>query len=294
MRVGHNLTIGMLMLAACGHSSDAAAPKQQPRQSAAAPKRFDISGVSVGDSLAAATATLRQQGFTTSLDTGEWSFDDWVEASRAKAAGRVPSPKANGPRRLHARKGAEYIYADIKVSADGGLLESVTYKAPANGRPAAALVAEVTKRYASGAQLNPTMNRICAASEPDCRKSNPQESYVQYSAGSELQIALYPGFRQMRQWTADFNAAMRKRLGPVPRPSRRLVLRVGTPSARRRRRGRPPARRGLETRRRAGRRQAVSSGRLRLHGRRRGRPDPRTARQRPCRRDGRGASVRAR
>ncbi|MBV9371093.1 MAG: hypothetical protein JOZ90_10595 [Alphaproteobacteria bacterium] len=216
MPVGHHLTIGMLILAGCGQASDAAAPKQPPPQSAAAPKRFDISGVSLGDSLAAATATLRQKGFITSLDTGEWSFDDWVEASRARAAGRFPSPKANGPRRLHARKGAEYIYADIKVSADGGILESVTYKAPANGRPAAALVAEVTARYGRGAQLNPAMNRICATAEPDCRKSNPQESYIQYSPGSELQISLYPGLRQMRQWTADFNAAMRKRLGPAP------------------------------------------------------------------------------
>lgn len=216
MRVGHHLTIAMLLLAGCGQSGDAAAPKQQPGQSASTTQRFEIAGVSVGDSLAAATETLRKRGFTTSVTTGEWSFDDWVEASRAKAAGRFPNPKANGPRRLHARKVLETIYADIQVSADGGVLKSVNYTAPSNGRPPAELIAEVTARYARGAQLNPRMNRICAAGDPDCRKSNPQQTYVQYGAGRELVISLFPGLQQMRQWDADSNAAMRKRLGPVP------------------------------------------------------------------------------
>jgi hypothetical protein len=220
MRSGHYLAVGLLTLAGCGQPSDAAAANSEARaqssRGSTAAKRFDVAGVAVGDSLAAATATLRQKGFTTSLDTGEWSFDDWVEASRAKAAGRFPNPKANGPRRLQARKGVEYIYADIQVSADGGVLKSVRYAAPSNGRTPTELVAEVTGRYGRGAQLNPAMNRICAAGEPDCRKSNPQETYVQYGAGGELVISLQPGLRQMRQWTADFDAAMRKRIGPVP------------------------------------------------------------------------------
>jgi hypothetical protein len=204
------------MLAGCGQASDAAPTKGQPSRGANAPQRFDVAGVAVGDSLTAATANLRKRGFATTLDTGEWSFDDWVESSRAKAAGRFPNPKANGPRRLHARKGVEYIYADIQVSADGGVLKSVRYTAPSNGRTPTELVAEVTARYGRGSQLNSAMNRICAAGEPDCRKSNPQETYVQYGAGGELVISLQPGLRQMRQWTAEFDAAMRKRLGPVP------------------------------------------------------------------------------
>lgn len=215
MRVGHHLIIGMLMLAGCGQSGDAAAPEQQSRGPLAG-KRFDIAGVAVGDSLAAATETLRKRGFKTSVTTGEWSFDDWVEASRAKAAGRFPNPKANGPRRLHARKGAETIYADIQVSADGGVLKTVNYTAPSNGRSPAELIAEVAARYGRGTQPNPRMNRICAAGDPDCRKSNPQQTYVQYGAGRELVISLFPGLQQMRQWELEFNAAMRKRLGPVP------------------------------------------------------------------------------
>jgi ribosomal protein S16 len=216
MRLRFYLTTGLLMLAGCGQSSDAAPAPTRQHEQPAAPARFDVAGVAVGDSLRAATAALRDRGFTVHVSKGGWTFDDWVENSRAKAEGRMPRVKADGPKELQARKGVEFIYANLRAAGDGAVLETVGYTAPSNGRPREQLLAEVKKRYSNGFQPRPTMYRICAKGEQACTRSQPEANYVQFNPDDPLRILLFPGARQERQWRAEFDTALRKRLGPAP------------------------------------------------------------------------------
>lgn len=211
-----NLTVGLLMLAACGQSSDAAPVASRAEPPRSSPARFDVAGVAVGDSLRTATAALRDRGFTVHVINGGWTFDDWVENSRAKAEGRMPRVKADGPKELQARKGVEFIYANIRASGEGAVIETVGYTAPSNGRPREQLIAEVTRRYSGGFQPRPTMYRICAKGEPACTRSQPEANYVQFTPDDPFKILLFPGAQQEKRWRADFDAALRKRLGTAP------------------------------------------------------------------------------
>jgi hypothetical protein len=216
MRAQFYLTTGLLLLAGCGQPSDAAPAHSRAEQAQPSPTRFDVAGVAVGDSLRTAAAALRDRGFTVHVFNGGWTFDDWVENSRAKAEGRMPQVKADGPKELQARKGVEFIYANLRASGDGPIIETVGYTAPSNGRPREQLIAEVARRYSNGFQPRPTMYRICAKGEPACTRSQPEANYVQFTPDDPLKILLFAGARQERQWRADFDAALRKRLGPAP------------------------------------------------------------------------------
>ena len=216
MRAGHYLTISLLMLAGCDQSSEAAPPRPQPKGEAAASARFDLAGVAVGDSLASATAALRQRGFSIEMHTGTWSFDDWVEDSRAKSLGRSTYIPANAPKGFHARKGPELITAELRASGEGMLVESVTYTAPSNGRPPEQLIREVKTRYSNGVPASRGAYRICVTSDAACNRRQPEENYVQFTPTDPFRILLFPGAAQERKWRADFDAALRKRLGPAP------------------------------------------------------------------------------
>jgi hypothetical protein len=216
MRVQFYPAAGLLMLAGCGQASDAAPARSQAEQPRPSPTRFDVAGVAVGDSLRSAAAALRDRGFTVRVFNGGWTFDDWVENSRAKAEGRMPRVKADGPKQLQARKGVEFIYAEVRASGDGPVLESVGYSTPSNGRPREQLIAEVKTRYSSGFQPRPAMYRICAKGDPACTRSQPEANYVQFTPDDPFRISLYPGAQQERKWRAEFDAALRKRLGPAP------------------------------------------------------------------------------
>lgn len=216
MRGRYYLTAGLLLLTGCGQAADAVPPHKQPQPPAAASSRADVAGVALGDSVQAATATLRQRGFDVVIEKGGYSFGDLIESARAKAAGRFPDPKLDGPQRLHARKGVETIEAEIDASPEGGYLKRVIYSAPSNGRPAAEMAAIIIERYGSGRQVDRRLARICARTDTDCSKSNPQQNYIQYSTGDKMGIALLAGVQQRIRWKDEFDAAMRKRLRPVP------------------------------------------------------------------------------
>jgi hypothetical protein len=216
MRVVNHLILGTLMLAGCGQPSDAAPARRQAEQPLPASTRFDVAGVAVGDSLRSASAALRDRGFTVRVFNGGWTFDDWVENSRAKAEGRMPQVKAEGPKELQARKGVEFIYANLRASGDGPIIETVGYTAPSNGRPREQLIAEVRSRYSSGFQPRPAMYRICAKGEPACTRSQPEANYVQFTPDDPFKILLFAGAQQEKRWRAEFDAALRKRLGPAP------------------------------------------------------------------------------
>jgi hypothetical protein len=216
MRAGNYVTIGLLMLGGCGQSSEAAPAKPHPKAQAAAPARFDLAGVAVGDSLASATAALRQRGFSIEMHTGTWSFNDWVENSRAKSLGRSTYIPANAPKGFYARKGPELITAELRASSEGMVVESVTYTAPSNGRPPEQLIREVKARYPNGHQASRGAYRICATSDAGCDRRQPEENYIQFTPTDPFRILLFPGAAQERKWRADFDAALHKRLGPAP------------------------------------------------------------------------------
>lgn len=216
MRARHYLTRSLLILAGCGEASDAAPPKQQPAAQAVAATRFDVAGVAVGDSLASATAALKERGFSVQVFTGGWSFDDYVNDFRAKAEGRTSRPKVDAPKRLQARKGVEAIYAKMRPTGDDIVIEMVSYSAPANGRPAEQLTQEVKARYSNGVQPRPGSDRLCAKGDAACTAREPAQNYVAFDPRDPFQITLFAGSEQQRRWRADFEAALRKRLGPAP------------------------------------------------------------------------------
>jgi hypothetical protein len=96
------------------------------------------------------------------------------------------------------------------------LIESVTYTTPSNGRPPENLIREVRARYSNGVQASARMFRICAPTESQCTRRQPEENYVQFAPADPFRILLFAGAAQERKWRSDFDAALRKRLGPAP------------------------------------------------------------------------------
>lgn len=208
----------LIVLAACGPSGEPA-----NSQATAAPggwksnTKFDIAGVSLGDSVAAATAALKQRGFTVAVSGGAFSFEDWVRKSQAAAKGQDPMPKLDGVRDLTARKGAEQIYLPVRAFPNGGSIESITYSVPSNGRSQAEMIAAVKARYPAGWQPRPAMFRLCAKGDPDCTRSLPQGNYIQFDPGvTTFSIRLFAGRQQQQQFRSSFDAELRKRVGPTP------------------------------------------------------------------------------
>jgi hypothetical protein len=214
MKLQRYTAAGLIVLAASGPSGEAA---NGQGTAAAAPRtaaKFDIAGVSLGDSVAAATAALKQRGFTVDVSTGAFSFEDWVRKSQAAAKGQDPMPKLDGIRDLSARKGAEHIYLPVRAFPGGGIIESISYTVPSNGRSPAEMIAAVKARYPKGWQPRPTMFRLCAPGDPDCTRSLPQENYIQFDPGvTTFGIHLFPGRQQELQFRSSFDAELRKRVG---------------------------------------------------------------------------------
>jgi hypothetical protein len=204
------------MLAGCGQSSDAAPAKAQPARQSAAAQDFDIAGIHLGDSFAAASAVLRQRGFTTQVFSGNWSFDDWVENSRARGLGRSAHIEARAPKELQGRKGTEFVSVMFRAAGDGMIVEQVSYETPTNGRSAEELMTEVKARYPAGVQPNPRFFRICARTDGQCTTGNPEADYISYTVRDPFRIVLFAGAAQERRWKAAFDAAVRKRVGPAP------------------------------------------------------------------------------
>lgn len=123
-------------LSGCGQPTEAAnlTSDSQPSGQRAAPVRFDVAGVHVGDGVDAAAATLRQRGWVVEIQRGGWSFDDHVRRAQAQAAGRSVSPRLDGPQALSARKNGEFIFARVRASPSGGLIETISYTSPGAGR----------------------------------------------------------------------------------------------------------------------------------------------------------------
>lgn len=215
MRAGHYLAIGLLMVGGCGQSSEAAPPKQQPKTQATASTRFDLAGVALGDSLASAKTALEQHGFRVEVFGGGWTFDDYVEDSRAKAQGRMGPTLFKGPSRLTARKVGETVYADVRASGDGPFIETVTYEAETNGRGPDELTAQVRARYPQGV-VAAGGRRICSKADPNCSTRLPRDNYIQFEVATPFRIHLFAGSEQQLLWRAQLNGDLRKRLGPAP------------------------------------------------------------------------------
>lgn len=219
MRVQAYTAAALIVLAACGPSGEPA--NGQGTATAAGWKsgtKFDVAGVSLGDSVAAATAALKQRGFTVATSGGAFSFEDWVRKSQAAAKGRQdPMPKLDGIRDLTARKGAEQIYLPVRAFPNGGIIESIIYTVPSNGRSQAEMIAAVKARYPNSWQPRPTMFRLCGKGDPDCTRSLPQGNYIQFDPGvTTFAIRLFAGRQQQLQFRASFDAELRKRVGETP------------------------------------------------------------------------------
>jgi hypothetical protein len=207
------------VLSGCGQPTEAAnlTSNSQLSGQRAAPVRFDVAGVHVGDSVDAAAATLRQRGWVVDIQRGGWSFEDYVRRSQAQAAGSSASPRLDGPQALSARKNGEFIFARVRASPSGGLIETISYTSPGAGRTRDQMLAEVQARYGPAVRRTPRSAdwRICVRAEPACGRNPSQFNHIEFEVGRQLEISVFPGVTERRQWQASFDAALRARVGPA-------------------------------------------------------------------------------
>lgn len=220
MRLRQYLLAAALTLSGCAEqngAANAATDAQSSGQRVAAPTRFDIAGVRVGDGVDAAAAMLRQRGWTVDIERRGWSFDDFVRREQARAAGRSYSPRMDGPQTLSARRNGEFVFARVRTSPSGGLIETISYTSPGAGRTRDQMIAEVQGRYGPARRRTARSSdwRICAPAEPVCGRNPSQYNHVIFETGTELEISIFPGVAERRQWQAEFDAALRARVGPV-------------------------------------------------------------------------------
>jgi hypothetical protein len=208
-----------VFVSACGQPTEAAnltADTQGIGQRSAA-VRFDVAGVHVGDAVDAAAAILRQRGWFVEVQRGGWSFEDYVRRAQAQAVGNAASPRLDGPQALSARKNGEFIFARVQTSPAGGVIETISYTSPGAGRTREQMLAEVQARYGPAVRRTPRSAdwRICVRVEPVCARNPSQFNRIEFEVGSELEISVFPGATERRQWQAAFDAALRARVGPA-------------------------------------------------------------------------------
>jgi hypothetical protein len=207
------------ILSGCGQPTEAAnlSADTQALGQRSAPVRFDIAGVHVGDSVAAAAATLRQRGWVVDVQGRGWSFDDHVRRAQAEAAGRGASPRLDGPQAVSARKNGEFIFARVRTFPTGGLIETISYTSPGGGRSRDQMLAEVQARYGPATRRTARSAdwRICVRAEPVCGRNPSQFNWIHFEVGPELEISIFPGATDRQQWQAAFDAALRARVGPT-------------------------------------------------------------------------------
>jgi hypothetical protein len=184
------------VLSGCGQPTEAANLTSDSRSSGqrATPVRFDVAGVHVGDSVDAAAATLRQRGWVVDIPRGGWSFEDYVRRAQAQAAGRSASPRLDGPQALSARKDGEFIFARVRASPSGGIIETVSYTSPGAGRTREQILAEVQARYGPGVRRTPRSAdwRICVRAEPACGRNPSQFNHIQFEVGPSSRSPFFP------------------------------------------------------------------------------------------------------
>jgi hypothetical protein len=170
MRTRSFVIAAAAVLSGCGQPTEAAnlTDNAQAVGQRSAPVRFDVAGVRVGDAVDAAAASLRQRGWTVDVQRGGWSFEDYVRRAQAQAAGRAASPRLDGPQALSARKNGEFIFARVRASPGGGIIETVSYTSPGAGRTREQMLAEVQARYGPGVPRTPRSAdwRICVRQSP--------------------------------------------------------------------------------------------------------------------------------
>lgn len=219
MRIRSFVFAAAAILSGCGQPTEAAnlTTDTQAIGQRSAPVRFDIAGIRVGDTVEGAAATLRQRGWVVEVQRGGWSFDDHVRRAQAQAAGRSISPRLDGPQALSARKNGEFLFARVRASPSGGLIETISYTGAGAGRTRDQMLAEVQARYGPAVRRTPRSAdwRICVRAEPACGRNPSQFNRIEFEVGAELEISVFPGVTERRQWQATFDAALRARVGPA-------------------------------------------------------------------------------
>jgi hypothetical protein len=79
------------------------------------------------------------------------------------------------------------------------------------------MLAEVQARYGPAFRRTPRSAdwRICSQAEPVCGRNPSQFNRIEFEVGPELEISIFPGVTERRQWQATFDAALRARVGPA-------------------------------------------------------------------------------
>jgi hypothetical protein len=145
----NGLLAAAVLLVACGQaipgngSADAKA-------STSGEKKLDVAGLTIGMSVPQTVAVLKAAGWSLTEDKGySWEQDVNNELSRQNVAGRQFDYNKKGVGSLIGIKGDERVVVEFSSAPPPlmGRIKEVRYDAPAPGRTAQQMVAELSRKY---------------------------------------------------------------------------------------------------------------------------------------------------
>ncbi len=213
MRIRIGLLAMTATLAACGSGEAKSGEAQAPKQATSA-ANLKVAGLRLGMTAEDARLDLARTGWKVDVSPGE----DWAavvdhEAKRQKNVFPIEEPK-NGVAFLNATKGDETLSVEFQPTRAGDAVKLVKYAAPAAGRTADQIGAELTRRYgkpgvsqAGGGVFEASW---CSGGDP-CRQiwGNQHPGLeARLDAYGKLNIALFQGVAAEQAWRANVTRAV--------------------------------------------------------------------------------------
>lgn len=213
MRIRIGLLALTATLAACG-SGEAKSGEAQTSTQATTAADLKVAGLRLGMTSQNARLELARTGWKVDVSPGE----DWTavvdhEAKRQRNVFPIEEPK-NGVAFLNATKGDETLSIEFQPTRAGDAIKLVKYAAPAAGRTADQIGAELTRRYGKPG-VSKTAGSMFEASwcsgGDRCRQiwGNQHPGLeAKLDVYGKLNIALFQGVAAEQAWRADVQRAV--------------------------------------------------------------------------------------
>lgn len=213
MRIRIGLLAMTATLAACG-SGEAKSGEAQASPQVRSATELRVAGLEIGMTAKDARLELARSGWKVDASPGEdWAATVDHEIKRQRNVFPIEEPK-KGVAVLNAVKGDETLSAEFQPTLAGDALKLVKYVAPAAGRTASRIGADLTKRYGKAGVSSATDNLYqaswCTGGDP-CRQiwGNQHPGLeAKLDVYGKLNIALFQGVAAEQAWRADVKRAV--------------------------------------------------------------------------------------